>query len=118
MDCGPAPAFRWQSLFQDLLVFQGGREMIPKVLLINFGDAKGRVLLHGMRFKEFAHELDGFEMLAIGPNFFRLLVFRIAMSLAFFIEDESFESMCKKLADVNRRKESPAKNHQQQTKCV
>src|SRR5258705_8516857 len=100
MDCRPAPAFGGQAFLQDFLIFQSGGQMIPEVLLVNFSDAKRRVLLHGMGFEEFPHKLDGFEMVAIGPDFFRLLVFGIAMGLAFFVENESFESMRKKLAEV------------------
>src|SRR2546422_4401126 len=67
MNGRPAPAFRRQFLFQDFLIFQGGCEKILEVLFVNLGDAQGDMLFAQVLFQVIAHELNGFEEIAVGP---------------------------------------------------
>src|SRR5205085_11746419 len=61
-------------------------------------------------FEVIAHDLNGLERLAIGPNLFRLFVFRIALAFHILIEDELFDAMRDQMRDIAREQDSEAEN--------
>ena len=74
-------------MFQHILVFKRGRQVIPEVLFVNLGDAQGDVLLARIEFQVIAQELNGVQKIAFGPFLLGFLVIGIGDALAFYVRD-------------------------------
>jgi hypothetical protein len=100
VDGGPAPAFGWEFMFEDFLVFECGGEGIEEIFFVDFGDAEGDVEFAWIFEEMFAHESDGIQEVTLVPFFLCFFVFGNDEAFAFVVVEDFEGARAEEMGDV------------------